>query len=430
MTTPIKTQCPHCQACFKVQQTQLNKVNATVSCDQCQQSFLVNKHLIVTADAINTSAIQENTTTDTNATADPSGHSAQTADNRNKNQGAAGASKSSFTHPHSKNVSSDTLIDDDLIHDGLIYDDMDTDEPEESILEYDSLDSMDAWLTQASNINNSSYNSTADNQSSNNLSKKIDKNNPSSAMKSSGATIENSASAQMALSSAAANDIHANVDDTADNSWLEKLLKEQNKSEEPQQDETDLSQLLLDMGVPLKDEASTSEERVRKAQAKFTPTPQRRSIASLLWTLGCLVLALLLFAQYVIFNLETLVKNPIHAERLQAVCTVAACSLPSADLTAFTITNLNHKPSKIKMDGKSSDVSATLSNQSAKAQLYPNVKVSVYGANDLIGEFIATPADYLLSKQSQLAADSSRNILFTVPVANRQIREVTISPLY
>lgn len=430
MTTPIKTQCPHCQACFKIQQTQLNKVNATVSCDQCQQSFLVNKHLILTADAVSTSTIQENTTTDTNTLSDSNGHSAQTADNHNKNQHAAGASKSPLTPPHLKNISSDTLIGDDLIHDGLIYDDMDSDEPEESVLEYDSLDSMDAWLTQASNMNNSSYTSTADNQPTSNLSKKTDKNNASSAKVSSDATTENSSSAQMALSSAAANDIHANVDDTADNSWLEKLLKDQNKSEEVRQDDTDLSQLLLDMGVPIKDEASTSEERVRKAQAKFTPTPQRRSIASLLWTLGCLVLALLLFAQYVIFNLETLIKNPVHAERLQSVCAVAACSLPSADLTAFTITNLNHKSSKIKMDGKSSDVSATLNNQSAKAQLYPNVKVSVYGANDMIGEFIATPADYLLSKQSQLAANSSRNILFTIPVANRQIREVTISPLY
>ena len=430
MTTPIKTQCPHCQACFKIQQTQLNKVNATVSCDQCQQSFLVNKHLILTADAVSTSAIQKNTTTDTNTLADSNRHSAQTADNHNKNQHAAGASKSPLTPPHLKNISSDTLIEDDLIHDGLIYDDMDSDEPEESVLEYDSLDSMDAWLTQASNMNNSSYTSTADNQPTSNLSKKTDKNNASSAKVSSGDTTENSSSAQMALSSAAANDIHANVDDTADNSWLEKLLKEQNKGEEVRQDDTDLSQLLLDMGVPLKDEAPTAEERVRKAQAKFTPTPQRRSIASLLWTLGCLVLALLLFAQYVIFNLETLMKNPVHAERLQSVCAVAACSLPSADLTAFTITNLNHKSSKIKMDGKSSDVSATLNNQSAKAQLYPNIKVSVYGANDMIGEFIATPADYLLSKQSQLAADSSRNILFTIPVANRQIREVTISPLY
>lgn len=430
MTTPIKTQCPHCQVCFKVKQTQLNKVNATVSCDQCQQSFLINKHLIVTADTINTSAIRDNTTAYTSTTAHPSEHSTQTAVNRNENQGAVGASKSPLTPPHSKNVSSDTLIDDDMIHDGLIYDDMDTDEPEESVLEYDSLESMDAWLAQASNMSNSSDTSTVDNQPLNNFSKKTNKNNVPSAKLSSGMTTENASSATMALSSAAANDIHANVDDSADNSWLEKLLKEQNKSEEPQQDETDLSQLLLDMGVPLRDEASISEERVKKAQAKFTPTPQRRSIASLLWTLGCLVLALLLFAQYVIFNLETLVKNPVHAERLQAVCAVAVCSLPSADLTAFTITNLNHKSSKIKMDGKSSDVSATLNNQSAKAQLYPNIKVSVYGANDLIGEFIAMPADYLLSKQSQLAADSSQNMLFTIPIANREIREVTISPLY
>ncbi len=137
-----------------------------------------------------------------------------------------------------------------------------------------------------------------------------------------------------------------------------------------------------------------------------------------------------MLAQYVIFNLENLVKNPAHAERLQAICSVAACSLPSADLTALTITNINHKSSRIKTTGTHSDVSATLNNQSEKAQLYPNVKVSVYGKNDLIGEFIATPADYLLSKQSQLTANSRQQLLFTIPVGNAQIREVTINPLY
>lgn len=64
--------------------------------------FLVNKHLILTADAVSTSAIQENTTTDTNMTADSNGHSAQTADNHNKNQHAVGAAKSPLTPPHSK----------------------------------------------------------------------------------------------------------------------------------------------------------------------------------------------------------------------------------------------------------------------------------------------------------------------------------------
>ncbi|WP_250162168.1 hypothetical protein [Psychrobacter sp. WY6] len=44
--------------------------------------FLVNKHLILTADAVSTSTIQENTTTDTNTLSDSNGHSAQTADNQ------------------------------------------------------------------------------------------------------------------------------------------------------------------------------------------------------------------------------------------------------------------------------------------------------------------------------------------------------------
>lgn len=142
------------------------------------------------------------------------------------------------------------------------------------------------------------------------------------------------------------------------------------------------------------------------------------------------VLALLLFAQYVIFNLENLVKNPVYAERLQAICSIAACSLPSADLNALSIVNTNHRSSLVNDASTFSDVSATLNNQSAKAQLYPNLKVSVYSANSMIGEFIATPEEYLLSKQNYLAADSARQLLFTIPVADTKIREITINPLY
>ena len=60
MTTPIKTQCPHCQACYSVRQTQLNQVNATISCDRCQQSFLVNKHLVVNSEVIQKPTSQKN----------------------------------------------------------------------------------------------------------------------------------------------------------------------------------------------------------------------------------------------------------------------------------------------------------------------------------------------------------------------------------
>lgn len=388
MTTPIKTQCPHCQACFKLQQTQLNKVNAAVCCDQCQQSFLVNKHLIVTTDT--------------------PPHSVDTTTTHPNNINAA-------KPIIKKQQSSKALPADGLIHDDLIYDDMDIDEADENSLEYDSLENMDAWLTQATDSTHST--SIASN--------KLDKTSKSAATQS-------TSPAQVALSSAAANNIHANIDDTTDNAWLEDLLKEQNTSDNTIQKDTDLSQLLLSMGVPFRDEDRTHEDRIKKmqAQAKFARAPARHSVASLLWALGCLVLALLLFAQYVIFNLDTLVKNPAYAEHLQKICAIAVCSLPSADLSALTITELTHKPSQIKKAGTFSEVSATLNNQSAQAQLYPNVKVSVYGTDALLGEFIAAPNDYLLSTQNQIAADSRRQLLFTIPVANTQIREVSIEPLY
>ncbi|OYD05987.1 zinc-ribbon domain-containing protein, partial [Paludifilum halophilum] len=50
MTTPIKTQCPHCHAIFNIKKTQLNQKTANVCCEHCQHSFLVNNNLIVTND--------------------------------------------------------------------------------------------------------------------------------------------------------------------------------------------------------------------------------------------------------------------------------------------------------------------------------------------------------------------------------------------
>nr|WP_267442915.1 DUF3426 domain-containing protein [Psychrobacter sp. 28M-43] len=343
---------------------------------------------------------------------------ATTSSNQHKLQSVPNRPTSSI----SKKKSSDTLI-----HDDLIYDDMDIDEPEEDVQEYDSLDSMDAWLTQASNTSPSVATTEKPKAP---LSKETIKSSNSSTKKPSTSTISASSSTQDMLSSAAANDIHANVESTDNNSWLQKLLEEQNQDEETPPDDTDLSQLLSDMGVPVKDEDPAADDRLRKTQLPFAPAQTTRSIASLLWILGCLVLALLLAAQYVIFNLENLVKNPAYAQRLQSICSVAACSLPSADLSALTINNTFHRSSQIKTAGTFSDIGATLSNGSPQSQLYPNVKISVYGKDEIIGEFIADPNDYLLGKQSQLAANTDRQLLFTIPVANAQIRDITMTALY
>lgn len=438
MTTPIKTQCPHCHVIFNIKKTQLNQKTANVCCEHCQHSFLVNNNLIVTADT--------EPTTDDRMSEHASKAASTSKIPSNKQTSKVLPESKITTKPIITSEPEDTDIlihddmpDDTLIHDELIHDDMDIAGFEEEDLEYGSLDSMEAWLTQAADSTSASTIKTED---------KLAKSTPAQLNKTTHAAVnsvenlsltdtflrESPSAAQVALSSAAANDIHASIDDNSDESWLEKLLKEQNQNEDERapKSETDLSELLASMGVSIKDEDNSQAARIKRqqTQAKFAPTPAKRSIASLLWTLGCLVLALLLFAQYVIFNLDNLVKNPAHAARLQTLCSIAACSLPSANLAALSTSDIGDQPSRIQPASTFSDISITLNNQSAQAQLLPHVKVSVYGDNALIGEFIAAPQDYLLSTQSQLGASSRKQLLFTVPVANTQISKVSAEPIY
>lgn len=403
MTTLIKTQCPSCQAYFSSPQAQLNELDAKARCGRCQQVFLVNENLVVSGD--------------------------DHLPNDNASSSLRKNQDNTFNKPN----------DDSLLSD-LIYDDMPIDDFDESNLEYNPLDEMSAWFseldtTQIDSMQEGSI-QVASGQTvikDNNSSIKHDKQNTSS----DDSDYVVNVGPQHTVSSASANDINTFIQDTkthadSDNAWLEKLLDEQKDNRNAIDSDTDLSQLLASMGAPIRVQSQISPRQVSKGQSRIYPAQTRAqtSAASVLWVIGCLVLIMLLFAQYVIFNLDNIVKNPEHAARLQAVCAVAACSLPSADMTAFDITNLAYKSSQIKADNMFSDIGATLVNQSQKAQLLPSLKVSIYTNDALIGEFIATPKDYLASKQHSLSAEQSKSFLFTVPVASNQISQVTVDPIY
>lgn len=371
MTTSIQTRCPHCHACFNLPPTQLNKAKAKGLCGRCQQVFLVNEHII-------------NNTNESYAGNDKLHLQKSTtkiiADN---NKTSTGTQKPKPT--------TDTLVYNDIdlesIYDGMGVDGIREDnkphknhkahrkEPASINLGSDSFDEINAWLPRSADVD-------TDTANSNNVKHSLNKDN--------NATVDNIAS------------------------------------------EPDLNQLLSAINSVSKDQETLNQERADKIKARMQPAPLQRqtSAATILWSAGCLVLALLLFAQYVIFNLDTLIKTPAHAARLQTVCSIAACSLPSADLDALIVAELSHRPSRINAADTFSDIKADLVNQSMHAQLFPNLKVSIYGANALIGEFIALPEDYLLGPQSQLGAENSKSVMFTVPVTARQISQITVSPIY
>lgn len=155
----------------------------------------------------------------------------------------------------------------------------------------------------------------------------------------------------------------------------------------------------------------------------------RRPIyASLFWIFGCLALLLLLLAQYVIFNLDNLIKSPSSEKRLVLFCHAVSCSLPSADLQNIAITNQTLRPSSLKVGG--TDILAALVNNSNQEQLYPNLHVRIYQDKTLLGEFIATPHDYLTVQQRLLGRKQVKLFMLSVDIPHKKITQVDITPLY
>ncbi len=418
MQTLIKTKCPSCKTYLSVPQSHLNERDAKVRCERCQQIYLVNNNIVVSSDTMSTvSSSMTNT------------------------------AKQKFNRVTKTEASSKDQSD-SLYNDDLIYDDMPIDESDHTDTKYDLSDDMEPWFSLLDAMPSSS--SKSNKQPNMVANKESIANNELDSLVVRSDYIAKT-SFQSTMSSAAANDINASVSTTNhrsdnDNGWLEKLLEEQDDSDNTRIDNpkstTDLSKLLASMGVPPNDQKHLNRHanlndlniyrQTHKRPTRSYPAQNRMqaSAASVLWLAGCLVLVMLLFAQYVIFNLDHLVKNPAHAARLQAVCAIAVCSLPSADLTAFDVTDPVHRPSEIKSANGFSDISAILANQSTQAQLLPTLKVGMYSDEVLVGEFIALPEDYLVSKQYKLPAEQHKSLMFTVPIADNQISQITIDPIY
>lgn len=233
---------------------------------------------------------------------------------------------------------------------------------------------------------------------------------------------------------------HSAIDDGETNVWqtlLDEALSEDIDNVHPYQATDKVAEPSAVTPLPTSKNAidysqSIGQQSRSNAQARSQPIKANphTPLASLLWLVGCLVLVLLLFAQYVIFNLNTLIKNPAYAARLQALCSVAICSLPSANLAMFSITKQSYSSSQVNTGNNFSDIKANIINKSTYKQLLPSLKVTVYDKAGLLGAFIAMPEDYLLSNQSQLAGNKSKSLMFTIPVAVQKIQQVTIEAIY
>lgn len=242
------------------------------------------------------------------------------------------------------------------------------------------------------------------------------------------------------------NTVSTDAKKTGDESWLEDMvaeekIKERDKSfladakANPAGVKSDVADLLDDLGVDVVPEASLStDDYVKKMSERLEHTSSSQQVyekksllAPLLWGLACLFLLGLLLVQYVVFNVDNLMKNKDHAQTLTSLCqaTHLPCKLAQANLASVDIKTLS-----VENNGGKTDVLFTLTNKSSQPVLYPNLKISLQKNNSSIGTIVLSPEQYLDDKTTEMAPQQIEPIKLRLDVKRDSFDQALIESFY
>lgn len=413
MTTPVKTQCPNCQATYPIPTQHLDNADIQAKCAQCQTVFKVNQHRIKPV----TDELSLDLDLSTN-TQDAPLESSVTA-----------ASPASAVDKQPANAAATELGD----------------------LSGTSVDEMSQWLEEQMEglhpATDAGSKNTEDTQS-------ILDSLPSEQTQALSSTAHPS---NLAAQDTNLNDSLLNKSATpqsssnGDDAWVDDLLGnvEENTpsiagtglkatKQEPNLSNADLGNLLSEYGVDseaVKEE--TPEERLAKMRSRIEhtqPTSQqiamkKSPVVGVLWVIGCILMLLLMLTQYTIFNSNELLKKPKYAKTLHGVCKSLSCKLPAADPEKF-VTSVRHRPSQVKDPSTHSDVIGGMVNLNEVDQLFPSLKVTLYQADQVVGGFVAAPNDYLIAPQQVLGSKQPKIFMFTIPVVDSAYDTVKVDSFY
>lgn len=223
-------------------------------------------------------------------------------------------------------------------------------------------------------------------------------------------------------------------DDISSEAWLQSALNNSDPNESVINQSTNPHanpKADIDLSAIIAPASNLGQKRVpsfKKAMSHKPTTQQlatKKSFASqLMWFIGSLILLGLMVVQYTLFNLESVIANPAHADKIRAFCAMAKCTVPQADLGSIAIT-ATHRNNK-----DNTDVIITFFNRSSQEQLYPDLLVRLKDAQGVVvADFVATRSDYLAESQKSILGNQSKRIqLTTKPKQTPTVVEVT--PLY
>lgn len=150
---------------------------------------------------------------------------------------------------------------------------------------------------------------------------------------------------------------------------------------------------------------------------------------SIIWGLGSLLLVFLLAAQYIIFNIDTLITSKANAAVLSNIChKIPACQLPIADTGLIDVQMLALAHSS-KQAGQT-DLVFTLTNTTDNNIVYPSVKVSLRSGNTILAQTLLTPTDYLEAGNNYLMPHQIKPVKLRIDFPKTKVQAANIELIY
>lgn len=149
----------------------------------------------------------------------------------------------------------------------------------------------------------------------------------------------------------------------------------------------------------------------------------------IVWGLGSLLLIFVLAAQYIIFNINTLITSKANAALLSTIChKIPACQLPLADTELIDVQMLALAHSS-KQAGQT-DVVFTLTNTTDNNIIYPIVKVSLRNGNTILAQTLLTPTHYLEAGNNYLMPHQIKPIKLRIDFPKTKVQAANIELVY
>lgn len=231
--------------------------------------------------------------------------------------------------------------------------------------------------------------------------------------------------------------------DSDDEAWLTDLLEADNKRPDSVIDNkltplnrqnNDVTSMLEDLGVGVKYEMPPSQDEYQQkldqrlsAQVASQSRVKTGSGMTAVWAIGSLLLGLALLVQYMLFNMNELVKDPSKAGHIATLCSIIQCKPPLADTNAIDVKTLSINSAS---DPQKSDMILALKNTTQQNVLFPNLKVTLREGNATKAQFVLTPSQYTEANNVTMLSGQIQPLKLRIDYPKSKFEQANVDVFY